>query len=78
MVYNSLDTFSPTKPIQIVLKVVITITVSVFIGGAVTGYWLTAIGFTVFEPWFLLFFSVALASSLLGATGTALLLTSTR
>ena len=78
MVYNQLDAFSPTKPIQIVLTVVITITVSVFVGGAVTGYWLTPIGFTVFEPWFLLFFSVALASSLLGAIGTALLLTSTR
>ena len=63
---------------RIVLKVVIAITVSVFIGGAVTGYWLNPVGFTVFEPWFLLFFSVALASSLLGAIGTALLLTSTR
>jgi hypothetical protein len=78
MAHNRLGGFSPTKPIQIVLKVVITITVSVFIGGTVTGYWLDPVGFTVFEPWFLLFFSVALASSLFGAIGTALLLTSTR
>ena len=78
MAHNRLGGFSPTKPIQIVLKVVITITVSVFIGGAVTGYWLTPTESTVFEPWFLLFFSVALASSLLGAIGTALLLTSAR
>ena len=78
MAYNRPNGFSPTKTIQIVLKVVITITVSVFIGGSITGYWLDPVGFTVFEPWFLLFFSVALASSLLGAIGTALLLTSTR
>ena len=78
MAYNRPNGFSPTKPIQIILKVVITITVSVFIGGSITGYWLDPVGFTVFEPWFLLFFSVALASSLLGAIGTALLLTSAR
>jgi len=78
MAYNQPDAFSPTKPIRVVLKIVITITVSVFIGGTVTGYWLNPVGFAVFEPWFLLFFSVALASSLLGAIGTALLLTNTR
>ena len=78
MAYNRPDAFSPTKPIQIVLKIVITITASVFIGGSITGYWLDPVGFTVFEPWFLLFFSVALASSLLGSIGTVLLLTSAR
>lgn len=75
MVHDRPDALSPTEPIRIVLKVVITVTVSVFIGGSVTGYWLNPVGFTVFEPWFLLFFSVALASGLLGAVGTALLLT---
>lgn len=56
------------------LWVVLAVSISVPLGGAITGY-LLAPGFSVLDPFFLFFSLVSLASALLGAAGTTLLLT---
>ncbi len=56
------------------LWVVLAVSLSVPLGGALAGYALSA-GFSVFAPWFLFFSLVSLASALLGAAGTTLVLT---
>ncbi|HET7324614.1 MAG TPA: hypothetical protein VFJ06_09800 [Halococcus sp.] len=55
------------------LWVVLAVALSVPFGGALTGYVLGA-GFSVLDPWFLLFALVSFASALLGAAGTALVM----
>lgn len=58
----------------ITLWVVIAVSLSVPLGGALAGYALS-VEFSVFDPWFLFFSLVSLASALLSAAGTALVLT---
>lgn len=55
------------------LWVVLAVSLSVPLGGALAGYALSA-GFSVFDTWFLFFSLVSLASALLGAAGTALVM----
>jgi hypothetical protein len=61
------------KPItgRATLWVVLAVSLSVPLGGAVAGTVLSA-GFSVLDPWFLFFSLVSFASALLGAAGTAL------
>ena len=54
------------------LWVVLAVSVSVPLGGAVAGYLLDPAGFSALDPWFLFFSLVSLASALLGAVGTML------
>ncbi len=59
------------------LWVVLAVSVSVPLGGAAAGYLLDPAGFSAFDPWFVFFSLVSLASALLGAAGT-MLVSSTR
>ena len=58
------------------LWVVLAVSVSVPLGGAVAGYLLDPAGFSALDPWFVFFSLVSLASALLGAAGTMLVSTS--
>ena len=57
------------------LWVVLAVSVSVPLGGAAAGYLLDPAGFSAFDPWFVFFSLVSLASALLGAAGTMLVST---
>jgi hypothetical protein len=55
------------------LWVVLAVSLSMPLGGAVAGYLLDPAGFSALDPWFLFFSLVSLTSVLLDAAGTTLM-----